>query len=177
MGKKVIVAVGGIVLIAMLIAILLLNSSSPLNSVLRQANINIGISPLAPANTLYEIDTERAKQVLRELGYKETTLEVRHLSGAPQENGLLLPDADGSTAFGTHISSDGRDTLTWSIYVNPEFAKHKDSNGNEVEAKSSKQRGMSHLSIRSFITFSQNPQRNVDMLYPIANTPILIKLK
>lgn len=177
MAKK--IAAGAILLIifASVAAFILINRSSGLRSFVRNSGFNItnGTSEANPDT--YEVDLDQAKAVLSALGYKEKNVEIKRLSTPPSDNGLLLPDSKGNTSFSSHLASDGRDMLTWSIYISPDFINERPASMSDEEAKAAKEQGMSHISIRSFIMFSQNPQRNVDTLYPAEKTPILFKLK
>ncbi|GEM_PF-1784275 len=121
-----------------------------------------------------EIDKEKVFAILKELQFAEKNLVINKVSTPSDDYGFLIKNDRGVVDIGFRLIGEG-DNIIWDIYISDEYL---DKNGNyEVKkAKDLKERALTEFALRSFIMSSQEPNRELEILYPVANRPVLFTI-
>lgn len=168
----------GVVFAIIVIAILFLSTykSNVLTKFVNSSEIlsNLGISLPNQTSIRYTIDREKSLQVLKELGYPQTNLQITNLKSPPEKIGVVSSNVQGKIIIGSAIDASDRDTIKWSLFVDQEYIDLMAPEYSPKENNEQKSIAISNIALASFIIYSQQPNRSLDTIYPSDNKPILV---
>lgn len=135
-----------------------------------------GLIPNVETIAFYSIDESASLKLLHDVGFQQPNLKVIRLSNPSDKIGVQYKDEQGRVLLSSFLETGNRDTIVWSMYISPDFEKLKLSGLTDVDSKLAKEQSATNIALMSFISSSQNPNRDAFTLFPPETRPVLITL-